>query len=149
MGLLVLCHVLAIILWVGFVDWNARRDAAAIAADGAANSLHNKFHRQRLLMRIGTAVGLALVANISARPYVWPLLGLLAFFTGFFAWRFNTMVSLLRGLDPFYVSKDPDAALFPDRLMSRWQLSLRPVLLSAAWAGLAAEVVGLVWYYYG
>ena len=149
MGILLLCHLLAIVVWIGFVAWNAHRDAAAIAADGAANSLHEKFHRQRLTMRVGAAVGLAVAANVAAWPSLLPAAGLLCFLTGWFAWRFNTMVSLLRGLDPFYVSKDPDAALFPDRLMTRWQVSLRPVLLAAVWAGALAEVTGLVWYYYG
>jgi hypothetical protein len=129
MAWLLLAHVAAFGIWALYLQWNVARDVAAFAADGAKDSLHEAFHRKRLLERAGAALGLAVTANVNAHDvpsYLVGVGGLLVLFAAYFTWYFNPALSKARGLHPYYVSADPHAAYFPDRWAWGHALRLYP-----------------------
>ncbi len=131
----------------------AARDKAAIDANGSLNSLHEAFHAGRAWRR-GALVGV--FAWLGALPLVvrglWPavllfgsleVLGLVWLF-----YTFNTTLSRLRGLDPYYLSADKHAAYLPDRLLTKLGWGLRPFLHALLLAGTAAALLlaGGAWW---
>jgi hypothetical protein len=140
--------------WRGFTRREAERDAAAFVADGSADTLHEAFHFWRGVRRIGWG---CLLAGGAAGPLLgigvrqWGLLALAnaLLFGAWFLFDFNPRLSRLRGLDPDYLSADPHAAYFPDRLLTRLGIGLRPVLravLAVAGAAYVAAGAVLVWW---
>lgn len=120
--LLLITHPAALYLfWYAPRFW-VGKDVAAFAADGAADSLHSTFHRQRLTWRIALAVLVAALASAPALPSGWgfasSLLGLLSIGAAYFFYDFNPRLSRARGLDPYYMSFDPRAARFPDNWLA-------------------------------
>jgi hypothetical protein len=103
--------------------WEADRDYAAIKANGSADTLKERFHFLRALRRGLIQGGIAGVAAAPLAPTSFPAFWLLAAALGvggltWFFNTFNTKLSLLRGLDPYYISFATDAALFPDQLIA-------------------------------
>ena len=123
MGALLLTHLAALVFyWLSPGYW-AVKDLAAFAANGAADTLHQDFHRQRLALRTGMAALVALAASAPAWAH-WGAFAcssgaLLAFGAAYFFYDFNPRLSGLRGLPAYYVSFDPNAAWFPDRWLAR------------------------------
>ena len=119
---LLLTHLVALVFyWLSPGYW-AVKDVAAFAANGAADTLHQDFHRQRLALRAGMAALVALAASAPAWAH-WGAFAcssgaLLAFGTAYFFYDFNPRLSGLRGLPAYYVSFDPNAAWFPDRWLA-------------------------------
>lgn len=128
---LLLTHPAALAAFWWLPGWAARRDAARFNAAPAADDLHAVFHRQRLLERAGLFVGVALLSGVPAllsgvTPYIMSTLGLLSAAAGIWAYRFNPLLNVARGLpyvSQWYVSPDPRAAYFPDRLL--WARAVR------------------------
>ena len=134
MAWLLLAHAAALAAFWWLPSWAARRDAARFNAAPAADDLHAVFHRQRLLERLGIAVGIAGLASWPTMcfssgswwPYLLATAGLLSAAGGIWAFRFNPLLNVARALayvGPYYVSPDPRAALFPDRLL--WTRAMR------------------------
>lgn len=126
-----------------FPFWEAVRDHTAIEANGSADTLKEWFHFWRGARRgvlQGGVVALAALPLLSRGLLAWGLLaGALgvASLTWFFI-TFNRELSLLRGLDPYYISSDPRAAFFPDRLLTKLGWGLKPVIAVLLWIGFAA-----------
>ncbi len=170
---LLLAHAAALAAFWWLPDWAARRDAALFTANPASDDFHRVFHRQRLLERAGIFAAVLLLSGVAAQlsgvtPYI-PAAGLLAAGAGLWAYRFNPLLNRYRALPyvgPWYVSPDPRAAWFPDRLLWRKTLravptgalndaelyaarrthaatALRTLLAVALVAGLAGEAAGL------
>ncbi|GAC1372645.1 MAG: hypothetical protein NVS3B25_07330 [Hymenobacter sp.] len=109
--------------WALFVRYEIRRNAELIAANGAADTLHEAFHRARTTLRVSVASLLAVAASAPLLGH-WTAdlsyFGLLALFAGSFVRCFNPALSLARGKAADYVSEDPHAAFF-DRFI--WWLT--------------------------
>jgi hypothetical protein len=110
--------------------WEAARDYAAILANGAADNLHEAFHRGRALRRLGIVAAVSAAAALPLWGH-WPSWAALAGALvvgglGWFFYTFNTQLSGLRGLDPYYISSDPHAAFFPDRYVYQHALDVVP-----------------------
>jgi hypothetical protein len=113
--------------------WEAARDYAAIVANGAADNLHEAFHQGRALRRLGivAAIGAAAALPLWGHWASWSALvgALVVGGLGWFFYEFNPTLSWLRGLPPYYVSADPRAAYFPDRLLHEHATSFITQLL--------------------
>jgi hypothetical protein len=115
-------HALTLLAWALFVRREVRVNAAMIAADGAADTLHQGFHRRRTSLRALTAGALVVFGSLPAWG-AWAIAGLstlalLLLLAGYFARTFNPALNRARGLDyvaRFYVSPSQNAAVFPDR----------------------------------
>ncbi|MGY3091067.1 hypothetical protein ACVWYF_004131 [Hymenobacter sp. UYAg731] len=160
-----LTHAAALLLWRRFVACETRENARLIEADGAKDSLHQQFHAARTGIRVAVAAGLLLAvvavswwAGLPARAIGASTAGLLALLAGWFFHAFNPALSLLSGKAADYVSFEPGAAWFPDRLLARYALRhqpnrarayasqlLRLLLTGTLVVGLAGEVAGLAW----
>ena len=133
MWLLLITHAAALVAFWWLPAWAARRDAAAFAADGSADSKHYTFHRQRLLERAGIFVVLAGLASLPAfgiwQAYAASCAGLLCAAAGIWTHRFNVLLNEARALayvPRYYVSFDSRAAWFPDRLLARRAIRAYP-----------------------
>lgn len=151
MAWLLLTHAVALaLLWYHPKYWISK-DLQAFEADGSKDSLKQGFHAGRLWVRCCTVAGIALACSLpcvsSCQLFVVSFGGLVAIGGGWFFCAFNAGLSKARGLDPYYLSKAPDAALWPDRLLSKWGIGLKPVMRAVLFASLvayAAAVAGLV-----
>lgn len=130
---LLLAHAATFLTWVFFVGREVRVNAAMIVADGAADTLHQGFHRRRTGIRALVAGTLVVVGSLPAWG-VWPAAGLsmaalLVLLLGYFVRTFNPMLNRARGLDyvaRFYVSPSQGAAAFPDQYIWRKVVAANP-----------------------
>ena len=111
------------------VFW-AQLDAAAIAADGATDSLGRRWHRGRWLVRAGLYAWLSVETAsplLLGGPWWWSFTlvaaAVLVRCGSYFAYQFNPDLSEARGLPKWYVSSSPTAARWPDRRL--WQQAVR------------------------
>lgn len=144
---LLLTHAVALGLLWRHPYWWIQVDLKAIKADGAKDSLKQGFHGRRLLSRLGIVLALAAVASTplwSTPRFWWSAAGLVAIGAAWFFYKFNPGLSIARGLDPYYLSKAPGAAYFPDRLLTRWGIGLKPVMRAILAAGLTSYAAALV-----
>lgn len=122
--LLIPTHAAALVAWLFATKWEVKRNAALIAADGAANSLHEGFHRVRSLYRLTVVLLIATTASLPLWPRALPMAasaaGLLLLFGGYFLRVFNPALSIARGLPADYVSAAHGSAYF-DRFI--WWLT--------------------------
>jgi hypothetical protein len=103
-----------------------KRDVGDFKKDPAADTFHEVFHRQRLTWRIAFDVVAALVCSLpwlvsGVAPYIVSSTGLASIGGAYFFFKFNPGLSLARGLayvKQYYVSFDPGAAWWPDRLLA-------------------------------
>ena len=125
MGRLALTHLAALALcWYAPRFWVAQ-DVKAFNANPTNDTFHGRFHRQRLMWRIGSWVLVSLAASEPALPH-WGAFAcsagaLLAIGAAYFLYDFNPRLNKARGLayvGQYYVSFDPNAALFPDRWLA-------------------------------
>lgn len=152
MAYLLIAHAGAFLLWLLFIKWEVAENAALIAANGSADTLHERFHAARTWLRAGVAVALALVAN--AQLWVWDSLGtaglgtvgLLALLVGWFTYRFSPALNVARGKPAGYVSADPHAAVF-DRLLTRWGWGLLGAVRLVLAAGVVVYGASLLWLF--
>jgi hypothetical protein len=142
--LLLLAQAAGLGAWVAFTRWEVRQNARLIRADGARDSLHAAFHRQRTLLRLGVALALAGAAALPLLGTGYPLLlGVLALLLGcgaYFTWAFTPQLNVARGLPRYYVSFAPQAAHFPDRLLASRAARRYPAVAAAQRAGAAARL---------
>lgn len=137
----------AALLWLfRFPYAEATRDSAAIAANGSTDTLHEQFHFWRGAQRgvLITVAGLAAAAPLLPLgfwPWFWLGCGVGLAGQGWFFFTFNQQLSLLRGLDPYYLSSAPHAAYFPDRLLTRLGIGLKPVSIILLCLCLAAPLL--------
>ncbi|GAB2865832.1 hypothetical protein [Hymenobacter ruber] len=125
MAWLLLTHGLALALLAYAPFWWIKRDAADFARNPADDSYHGVFHRQRATWRAAFTMVVAGAASLPMVSHPWycfalSMGGLLAIGTGWFAYVFNPGINRARNLPyvgPYYVSPDPRAAFFPDRLI--------------------------------
>jgi hypothetical protein len=125
---LFLAHAFTLLVWALFVRREVRVNAAMIVADGAADTLHQGFHRRRTSIRALAAGALGVVGSLPAWG-AWAIAGLstlalLLLLAGYFIRTFNPALNRARGLDyvaRFYVSPSQNAAAFPDRCI--WRLA--------------------------
>lgn len=116
------------------VPYWIKRDAAAFALNPANDTFHQVFHRRRLLVRAATSMLLALVPAIPlALDGQWlaaalNIVALLSIGVAYWSYAFNPGLNRARHLayvPDYYVSFDPNAAYFPDRLL--WARACRQV----------------------
>lgn len=107
-----------------------------ILADGSKDSLKEKFHALALVWRCAWIFGLGWYLN----DWIWV----------FYAWMvfgyvFNVLLSKLRGLDPWYVSRDPRAAV-TDRVlvMLGGEKVNRLIRIGGLIAGLVGQAVSII-----
>jgi|GEM_PF-5144096 len=131
--LLWLSQPAALLLFYLAVPFWIRRDVTDFTQNGGADSLHGKFHRQRLTWRVVSALAFALLgtgpllfAATAGAAYWLPALasfiGLLAVGGAYTFYAFTPGLNEARQLayvPRYYVSPDPDAAWLPDRLLWR------------------------------
>jgi hypothetical protein len=122
--LFLLLQIPALLGYYYQVPYWVKRDAAAFALNPTDDTFHRKFHRQRLLIRIGTSLLLALVPALplalAGHPVaaVFSAGALLSIGTGYWSYAFNPGLNRARNLpyvSAYYVSYDANAAYFPDR----------------------------------
>lgn len=103
--------------------WAARRDWQAIQADGAKDSLKERFHFLRGAQRGILQALVSMVAAAPLLPAFWPWVlvatGIGIASLAYFFYDFNPRLNVLRSIDPYYVSFDARAAYFPDRWLQR------------------------------
>jgi hypothetical protein len=128
---LLLTHPAALLLFYLAVPFWIRRDVADITKNGSIDTLHGKFHRQRLTWRVAQALAFALLgtsplllAHATGVAYCVPVLaslfGLLALGGAYTFYAFTPGLNQARQLayvPRYYVSPDPEAAYFPDRII--------------------------------
>lgn len=121
-GLLLKLVALVVVLWVLAVNWEVRENVRRIVANGSLNTLHQLFHRQRKTIRGVAMVVLSCVPMLAFRGHAGGMaLAFVATFTylvAYFVRTFNPRLNARRNLpyiNRFYVSADPDAAVWPDK----------------------------------
>jgi hypothetical protein len=116
-------HVVAWVLLYQHPGFWARTDNKAIREDGSQDSLHDKFHRQRLATRAVIIHVIALLCSLPAWGHWNYLLSSFATLSvlgwALFGVRFNPQLSLARGLPEWYVSFGSDPADFPDGYLAQ------------------------------
>lgn len=130
---LFLTHAFTLLAWVLFVRREVRVNAAVIVANGAADTLHQDFHRHRTSIRVLTAGALVVIGSLPSWG-AWPIAGLsalalLLLLAGYFMRMFNPALNRARGLNyvaRFYVSPSQNAAAFPDRYIWRMVKNSNP-----------------------
>jgi len=131
---LLLLTVPAALVWLfRFPYKEAERDKQAIDENGSANTLKESFHFWRGVRRGLMVAGMSCAGAaplLSALFWSWwfAALAIGVAGLGWFFLEFNTQLSLLRGLDPYYLSADSHAAYFPDRLLTKLGWGLKPVM---------------------
>ncbi|KAA9333424.1 hypothetical protein F0P96_10670 [Hymenobacter busanensis] len=118
---LLLAHVVALALFGLLTEWEIGYNARRIQRDGAKDSLHDTFHRQRFTLRAAVAVLVASGASLPAWGH-WLSCGLSAWAllvagAVWFGYRFNTGLNRARGLPAYYVSFATFASRF-DRFIA-------------------------------
>jgi hypothetical protein len=133
--LLIPAHLLAMLLyWYAPRFW-IKLDVAEFNLNGGTkDDNHGTFHRQRLLWRAGITVAVALVCSLpyvaSGKLYVASCIGLACLGAAYFFYAFTPGLNMARALayvPKYYVSFDPKAAYFPDRLLARRAYRAYPV----------------------
>lgn len=129
--------------------WEAARDKKAFDANGSADTLHQAFHfwrgaRRGVLQGLIVAGAAAPLLAVGFAPWGRLAAGLGVASLGWFFFAFNPQLSRLRGLDPYYLSADPRAALFPDRLLTKLGWGLKPVSLALLCLSLAIGLAAAV-----
>lgn len=103
----------------------AKKDAAAIAANGSQDTLLKTFHQQRAIWRLAVAVAVATLASAPAailgglRLAAWLFVAQITFNLFYFVAEFNTQLSQKRGKDAYYVSWNPSGSKFDAFLWRR------------------------------
>jgi hypothetical protein len=121
---------LGILGWAEFVQWEVRRNADLIKANGAADDLKHGFHARRTWIRFWWWLGCTVTGCLP--PLLWGgvrgdglallFAGLGILLAGYFMRTFNPQLNVAMGLDykaRFYVSPSPTAARWPDQYV--WQ----------------------------
>lgn len=119
-------------LAIFFPEWLGRNAAAydsrKIELDGTRNSLKYRFHRHNLLRRglwIFLAVGVVISSlflwnrYIKTENLIWFGISYFQFAAWWFGFTFTQQLNTLRGLNPWYISLEKDAA-WTDRMIVKW-----------------------------
>ncbi|GAB2539729.1 hypothetical protein [Rufibacter soli] len=113
---LLAAQALALFLAYSYTEGEIGEDHAQIQADGSKDTLKERFHAANAWEMAGVLMGLAsssVLALLLDGSYLHAILLACAFFLFTWAWygfRFTQGLNLARGLDRWYVSKDPRAA---------------------------------------
>jgi hypothetical protein len=131
--------VLVATAWIFLVNWEVNENVLRIDKDGARNSLHQLFHRQRKTIRGIAMVVLSCIPALAfwGHPLSMLLDGLSTFvyLLAYFVRTFNPRLNVKRELpyiDRFYVSFDPDAAGWPDKWIATRAKKAAAVTIASA-----------------